>query len=167
MFRVIVILFGVSGAGKTTLGQLLAKELGWKFYDADDFHPRANIEKMHGGQPLSDEDRAPWLQNLRALIERRLRTKENAVLACSALKRAYRRILKVNEKVKFVYLRGSYELVAAQLRRRHGHFMNAGLLQSQFEILEEPEPAEGSIVINLGPSPRELVEQIKLRIEKA
>jgi carbohydrate kinase (thermoresistant glucokinase family) len=158
---VIVILFGVSGAGKTTVGQLLADELGWKFYEGDDYHPQANIDKMHAGVPLTDEDRQPWLESLRELIERCLAAKENAVLACSALKKSYRSYLRVNEEVKFVYLSGSYELIANQLRQRHGHFMNPELLQSQFAALEEPEPAEGVIVIELGGTPRELVDEIK------
>lgn len=160
----IVILFGVSGAGKTTLGQLLADELGWKFYEADDFHSQSNIDKMHAGMPLTDEDRRPWLENVRGLIERGLAAKENAVLTCSALKKSYRSYLRVNEEVEFVYLRGSYELVANQLRQRHGHFMNPELLQSQFATLEEPEAAEGVIAIDLGRSPRELVDEIKRKL---
>ena len=160
----IVILFGVSGAGKTTIGQLLADELGWKFYEGDDYHPQANIDKMHAGVPLTDEDRQPWLESLRGLIERCLAAKENAVLTCSALKKSYRSYLRVNEEVKFVYLRGSFELVANQLRQRHGHFMNSELLQSQFATLEEPDPAEGVITIELGRSPRELVAEIKKKL---
>ena len=160
----IVILFGVSGAGKTTLGQLLADELGWKFYEGDDFHSQANIDKMHAGVPLTDEDRRPWLESLRRLIERCLAAKENAILACSALKKSYRNYLRVSEEVKFVYLRGSYELIANQLRQRHGHFMNPELLQSQFATLEEPEAGEGVITIDLGRSPRELVDEIKNKL---
>ncbi len=160
----IVILFGVSGAGKTTLGQLLADELGWKFYEGDDFHPQANIDKMHAGVPLTDQDRQPWLDSLRELIERCLVAKQNAVLTCSALKKSYRSYLRVNEQVQFVYLRGSYELVANQLRQRHGHFMNPELLRSQFDALEEPEAAEGVITIELGRSPRKLVDEIKKKL---
>jgi gluconokinase len=161
---VIVIVFGVSGAGKTTVGQLLGDELGWKFYEADDFHSHANIDKMHAGVPLTDEDRQPWLESLRELIERCLGAKENAVLACSALKKSYRSYLRVNEDVQFVYLRGSYELIASRLRQRHGHFMNPKLLQSQFATLEEPAAAEGVIAIELGRSPRELVNEIKKKL---
>jgi gluconokinase len=106
---VIVIVFGVSGAGKTTVGKLLARELGWRFIEADDFHPPANIEKMRSGRPLNDDDRRPWLDSLREQIKRSLAAGENAVLACSALKRAYRDRLRVNEKVKFVFLRGDSE----------------------------------------------------------
>jgi gluconokinase len=120
---VIVIVFGVSGAGKTTIGKLLAEELGWQFYEADDFHPRANIEKMRSGLPLTDEDRWPWLERLREQIMRSLAAKENAVLACSALKRMYREHLRVSGDMKFVFLRGDYALIERQLRRRRGHFM--------------------------------------------
>ena len=107
----IVIVFGVSGAGKTTIGKLLAQKLGWRFYEADDFHSQANIEKMHRGVPLTDADRWPWLESLRQLIERSLEASENAVLACSALKRAYRERLRVSDEVKFVFLRGDYALI--------------------------------------------------------
>jgi gluconokinase len=137
---VFVIIFGVSGAGKTTIGELLARQLGQHFYEADDFHSQANIEKMHRGIPLTDEDRWPWLERLRELIERSVAANESAVLACSALKRAYRECLRVNNQVKFVFLRSDYALVEEQVRRRHGHFMNPALLQSQFDDLEEPNP---------------------------
>jgi gluconokinase len=157
----VVIIFGVSGAGKTTIGQLLAEEFGWRFYEADDFHSQANTDKMRQGVPMTDEDRWPWLESLRQLIKRCLAAGENAVLACSALKEAYRRHLRVSDKVKLVFLRGNYELVANQLRQRRGHFMNPALLQSQFADLEEPLPTEGAVVIELGQSPRELVQEIK------
>jgi gluconokinase len=161
---VIVIVFGVSGAGKTTIGKLLAEQLGWQFYEADDFHPRANIEKMRSGRPLTDEDRWPWLELLREQITRSLAAKENPVLACSALKRAYRKRLGVSDDVKFVFLRGGYERIERQLRRRRGHFMNPALLQSQFADLEEPQPDEDVLTIDLGRSPQELVDEIKARL---
>ncbi len=164
---VIVILFGVSGTGKSTLGQMLADELGWKFYEGDDFHSQTNIDKMHAGLPLTDQDRRPWLESLRGLIERCLVAIQNAVLTCSALKKSYRSYLRVNDEVKFVYLRGSYELIANQLQQRHGHFMNPELLQSQFATLEEPEAGEGVIVIELGRSPRELVDEIRKELRLA
>jgi len=157
----VVIIFGVSGAGKTTIGQLLAEEFGWRFYEADDFHSQANTDKMRQGVPLTDEDRWPWLESLRQVIKRCLAAGENAVLACSALKEAYRRRLRLNADVKLVFLRGDYELIANQLRQRRGHFMNPALLQSQFADLEEPLPTEGAVVIELGRSPRELVQEIK------
>jgi gluconokinase len=160
---VVVITFGVSGAGKTTLGKLLARKLGWAFHEADDFHSSANIEKMRAGIPLTDEDRWPWLESLRELIKR-LDAKEDAVLACSALKHTYRRFLRVNDQVKFVYLRGDYSLIANQLRERKGHFMNPELLKSQFADLEEPRAAEGILTVNLGRTPRELVQEITTRL---
>ena len=159
----IVIIFGVSGAGKTTVGKLLARELGWRFIEADDFHPAANIEKMRGGHPLTDEDRWPWLERLRKEIEQLLSAGENAVLACSALKRAYRDRLRVSDDVKFVFLRGDYSLVEKQLRSRHGHFMNPGLLQSQFDDLEEPRPDEDVLTVELGRKPQKIVEEIARR----
>jgi len=161
---VIVIVFGVSGAGKTTIGKLLAEELGWQFYEADDFHPRANIEKMRSGLPLTDEDRWPWLERLREQIMPSLAAKENAVLACSALKRVYREHLRVSGDVKFVFLCGDYALIERQLRRRRGHFMNPALLQSQFADLEEPQPDEDVLTIDLGRSPQELVDEIKAKL---
>jgi gluconokinase len=161
---VIVVLFGVSGAGKTTIGKLLAEDLGWRFLEADNFHPRANIEKMRSGVPLTDEDRWPWLERLREQITLSLAAKENAVLACSTLKRAYRERLRVNDDVKFVFLRGDYALIERQLRRRRGHFMNPALLQSQFADLEEPQPDEDVLTIDLGRSPQELVDEIKAKL---
>ena len=161
MFIVVAIIFGVSGAGKTTVGKLLARELGWKFYEADDFHPQSNIEKMKSGHPLNDQDRQPWLTSLRELIERCLDAGENAVLACSALKRKYRSQLRVNDHVKFVFLRGDKSRVAKQLEKRRGHFMNPKLLDSQFADLEEPEADEGVITVEIGRSPPELIEEIK------
>ena len=163
----IVIIFGVSGAGKTTVGKLLARKLGWHFLEADDFHPAANVEKMHRGVPLVDEDRWPWLENLRELIKRRIEAGENAVVACSVLKRKYRDCLRVNSDVKFTFLRGDYALIAEQLRHRRGHFMNPDLLRSQFADLEEPEPDEGAITIELGRTPEELVEEIKTKLHLA
>lgn len=159
----VVIIFGVSGAGKTTLGKLLARKLDWAFYEADDFHSSANIEKMRAGIPLTDEDRWPWLESLRELIKR-LDPKEDAVLACSGLKQAYRRFLRVNDQVKFVYLRGDYPLIASQLRKRKGHFMNPELLKSQFADLEEPHAAEGILTVDLGRTPRELVQEITTKL---
>jgi gluconokinase len=161
---VIVIVFGVSGAGKTTIGKLLAEQLGWTFYEADDFHPRANIEKMRSGRPLTDEDRWPWLERLRDQIMRSITANENAVLACSALKRAYRECLRVGDRVKFVFLRGDYALVEKQLGHRRGHFMDPALLRSQFADLEEPTSDENVLTIELGPTPEKLVEEVKTKL---
>ncbi len=163
----IVIVFGVSGAGKTTIGNLLADELGWRFYEADDFHSQANIEKMRRGISLTDEDRWPWLDSLREQIKRCIAPDANAVLACSALKRAYREHLRVSEEVKFVFLRGDCALIANQLRQRRNHFMNPALLRSQFADLEEPELDEHVLTIELGRTPKELVEEIKTKLHLA
>jgi gluconokinase len=161
---VIVIVFGVSGAGKTTVGELLARDLGWHFLEADDFHPASNIEKMRSGHPLTDEDRAPWLERLREQIKRSLAAGENTVLACSALKRKYRQLLRVNHEVKLVFLRGSYALISAQLSHRRGHFFDLALLQSQFDDLEEPQPDESALIIELGRTAQELVKEIKEKL---
>jgi gluconokinase len=155
----VIILFGVSGSGKTTVGRLLADELGWKFYDADHFHPTANIEKMMRAAPLSDEDRWPWLERLRELIGTCLAQREDAILACSALKEAYRQYLRVDDEIRFIFLRGEFSLIQERLRNRHGHFMNIALLQSQFDTLEEPE--EGVIVIDATPSPSIIVQEVR------
>jgi gluconokinase len=160
----IIVISGVSGAGKTTVGKLLARGLGWHFVEADDFHPAANIEKMRSGRPLTDEDRSPWLERLREEIKRLVAAGENAVLACSALKRAYRDRLRVSNEVKFVFLRGDLALVQKQLRRRRAHFMNPALLQSQFDDLEEPGPDEDVLTIELGRTPEEIVNEIEAKL---
>jgi gluconokinase len=157
----------VSGVGKTTLGKLLAHELGWHFIEADDFHSAANIKKMRSGHPLTDGDRWPWLERLHEQIKRLLGARENAVLACSALKRAYRDRLRVNDDVKFVFLRGDYALLEKQLRSRHGHFMNPALLQSQFDDLEEPQPDEHALTIQLGRTSQAIVEEIQAKLHLA
>ena len=143
---------------------MLARQLDWHFLEADDFHPTANIETMRSGRPLMDEDRWPWLERLREQIKRSLAAQENTVLACSALKRKYRDYLRVNPDVKLVFLRGNYSLIEEQLRDRCGHFMNPKLLRSQFADLEEPQPAENALTIELGRSPDDLVEEIKTKL---
>ena len=160
----IIIILGVSGAGKTTVGKLMARSLGWHFVEADDFHSAANIERMRSGHPLTDEDRWPWLERLREQIKRSVAAEENAVLACSALKRAYRQRLRVSDEVKFVFLRGDYAVVEKQLRGRHGHFVNSELLESQFDDLEESQPDEHSLTIGLGRTPEGIVEEIKTNL---
>lgn len=157
-----LILFGVTGVGKTTVGLQLAAQLGWKFYDADNFHPPANVDKMTRGIPLTDEDRVPWLESLRAQIERNLQAGEPAVLACSALKEEYRQQLQVDDRVKLVYLKGDFEMIQQRLQARRGHFMNPTLLHSQFETLEEPPPQqEGVFVVDASPPPNEVVHSIR------
>lgn len=137
----VVILMGVTGSGKTTVGVALAESLHWKFVDADDFHPAANVAKMRTGVPLDDADRAPWLETLRQAIVEWLKTRTDAVLACSALKQVYRNRLIVGPEVRIVYLRGTRDLIAQRLGQRHGHYMDPTLLDSQFAALEEPPDA--------------------------
>lgn len=153
----VIVVMGVSGAGKTTVGSSLAAELGWSFHDGDDFHPAENVSKMTGGRTLDDSDRLPWLRRIRAFIERRLEAGEPAVIACSALKRSYRELLMVDPRVALVHLRGDYELIAERLARRRGHFMPSGLLDSQFEALEEPASA---LVLDVSAAPADLVRAI-------
>lgn len=158
----IVILFGVTGAGKTVVGRLLAQELGWAFYDGDTFHAPSSVEKMRAGVPLSDKERWPWLDALRDLIAGCLATGENAVLACSALKAAYREHLRINERVRLVYLKGDFQLIAMRLQERKGHFMDPMLLESQFETLEEPDGE--AVVVDVAGSPPEIVREIRTRL---
>ena len=156
----VIILMGVSGSGKTTIGRRLADELGWKFYDGDDYHPRANVEKMARGVPLDDDDRAPWLESLRELIESCLVRGESAVLACSALKRSYREYLLIDENVELVYLKGDYELIEERLEGRRGHYMKPKMLDSQFAALEEPERG---LTVDISLPPEKIIETIRSR----
>jgi gluconokinase len=156
----VVVLYGVSGAGKTVVGRLLAGELGWTFYDADDFHSRQNVERMREGIALTDADRWPWLDRIRELIEDALRTESSAVVACSALKTAYRNHLRVDEAVKLVHLRVDPATVAARLRARRDHFMNPGLLESQFAALDPPG-SETAIVVDADMPPEAIVRNIR------
>jgi gluconokinase len=135
----VIVLMGVSGSGKTTLGKKLAEELGWDFYDGDEFHPQANIEKMSHGIPLTDADRRPWLDYLNQRILECLEKGRPAVLACSALKQSYReRLLKNASGTFLVYLQGDFQLINQRMQQRHHHYMQAGMLQSQFDALEVP-----------------------------
>ena len=158
----IVVLMGVTGAGKTTVGQQLAAALGWTFVEGDAFHPPANIAKMHRGEPLDDADRAPWLRAIRQRIDELVASAQSAVIACSALKRAYREVLaRDRPEVTFVYLKASAALIAERLRHRAGHFMPPALLQSQLDTLEEP--ADG-ITVDAGPPPATIVAAIRRAI---
>ena len=147
---------GVVGAGKTTIGTLLAQKLGWQFADADDFHPKENIEKITHGIPLTDSDRAPWLAALHEAIERWNTDGNDVVLACSALKKNYREELEAGP-VRFVYLKGDYDLISRRLHSRHGHFATAAILKSQLADLEEPQDA---ITVKVDKSPDEIVSEI-------
>lgn len=165
MRTVVLIICGVSGVGKTLLGRLLAEKLGWQFYDADDFHPQASIDLMRSGVPLTDQDREPWLDRLRELIAGCLAESASAVLACSALKKKYRDVLRVSDQVRFVFLRGDYATVATQLEARHSHFMNPQLLRSQFADVEEPRPEERAIVVQIGRPPSELADEVIAQLQ--
>jgi len=159
----IIILMGVSGSGKTTIGARLAQALGCPFYDADQFHPPANVAKMQQGLPLTDEDRWPWLQALRVHIETCIHQGVSAVLACSALKQTYREHLVIDEaEVKLVYLKGDYDLIQERLAQRRGHFMPPGLLASQFATLEEPKQG---IVVDIVHPPETIVALIREQLE--
>jgi gluconokinase len=155
----VIIVMGVAGSGKTVIGRRLAHVLGWDFFDADDFHSPANITRMRQGIPLTDADRAGWLEDLAGLVRSRLEQARPAVLACSALKKAYRRQLRGGASaVQFVYLKGSFAEIDRRLRRRKGHFMNAGLLDSQFATLEEPQNA---LTVRIHHTPDEIIRQIR------
>src|SRR5260221_1798531 len=147
---------GVSGSGKTTGGELLAAGLGWEFADRDDFHPPANVEKMRNGIPLTGADRALWLETLRALIAGWIAAGKNVVLACSALKRAYRESLRVGPEVQVVYLRGTSQVLQQRLRARVGHFMTERMLEGQLAALEEPEDAA---VVDVDKAPARIVAE--------
>lgn len=152
------IVMGVSGSGKTTIGRLLAERLGCPFFDGDDYHPPENVTKMAAGRPLDDEDRAGWLAALAAVIRSGLAAGGGGVIACSALKEKYRSALRVQAgEVMFIYLKGSYELILARLQSRRGHYMRAGLLQSQFDTLDEPLDA---LVVDVGLPPAQIVQTI-------
>ena len=157
----VLVLMGVVGSGKTTVGKLLAHKLGWQFADADGFHPTASIEKIRRGVPLDDCDRAPWLSALHKAIEQWNETQRNVVLACSALKRSYRDHLRAGT-VQFVYLKGSYELIASRLRARHGHFASESILASQFADIEEPDDA---ITVAVDKAPEAIVTEIIERLK--
>jgi len=157
----IIVVMGVTGSGKTTIGTLLAERVGFIFADADDFHSAANKEKMHKGIPLTDADRQPWLAAMHQQIAKWIASKQSAVLACSALKNDYRRQLWTGPEAQFVYLRGSYELIAERLRQRKGHFADEQILAGQFADLEEPTDA---ISVDIAPAPEKIVNEIVRRL---
>lgn len=158
---VIAVVMGVAGSGKTTIAALVAHALGWQFQEGDDLHPRANIEKMRRGMPLTDADRRPWLQRIAQEIDDWSGRGESGVLTCSALKRAYRDLIIGDRKhVSLVYLRGSYDLIHDRMAARHEHFMPVALLDSQFKALEEPTPDEHPIIVDIGSRPAEIAAAV-------
>jgi gluconokinase len=160
----VVVLMGVSGSGKTTVGKLLAQALGAEFAEGDSYHPRANVEKMRRGIPLDDADRWPWLEALSAEIDRWLAAKKTVVLACSALKQSYRDVLAEGRpQVRFVYLRGDEALIRSRLDQRHGHYMPASLLTSQIAALEPPADA---ITVEIAGSPQTIVAEIRRYLDQ-
>jgi len=157
----IIVVMGVSGSGKTTVGAMLAGRLHWVYAEADDFHPLANIEKMAAGHPLTDEDRKPWLAAIGAWIDKQIEAGQPGVVTCSALKRAYRDELRAGRpEVRLVYLHGDRDLIAARLASRHGHFFHADMLDTQFRDLEEPTPEEQVLVVPISGTPAEIVAEI-------
>jgi len=154
----ILILMGPMGCGKTTIGKMLAEKLGWPFYDADNFHPEKNIEKMRVGIALSDEDRKLWLETLHAKIQRWLKDGQNTILACSALKQDYRDVLGVDQNtVRTVYLKGSYEVLRKRIEERQHPYMDKNLLRSQFDTLEEPKDG---LCVDISTTPEMIVSTI-------
>ena len=157
----IVILMGVAGAGKTTVGTLLARQLGWKFADADAYHSPENVKKMASCIPLTDAGREPWLRLLREAIQSWITNGQDVVLACSALKESYRKYLLVDPAVRFVFLNGPLPLIEERIQRRTGHYMHRELLESQFETLEDPV---GIPEIDISASPAEIVRKIRSKL---
>ena len=154
----VIILMGTCGCGKTTIGEALNKKLGWNFYDADNYHSQVNVEKMAKGIPLTDDDRKPWLEGLSIEIKKWNTNEGNAILACSALKQIYRKILGVDQKeVVTVFLKGDYDLLSERMQSRKGHYMNPKLLDSQLETLEAP--LEG-LTVNIDKDPGQITDEI-------
>jgi gluconokinase len=155
----LLLLMGVSGSGKSTVGALLAGKLNWPYADADSFHSAANVAKMAAGHPLNDDDRLPWLQSIRAWIDERVTKGEPGVVSCSCLKRKYRDVLR-GPAVICVYLRGTRAQIEQRLVARQGHFFKPGMLDSQFAALQEPSADENAITVDIGGTPAEIVDAI-------
>ena len=157
----VILVMGVSGSGKTTIGQMLSAQLNWPFVDGDSLHSAANIAKMAAGIPLTDDDRAPWLQSIHDVMEGWRTQHKNGIVASSALKEKYRQILLTSPDIKLVYLRGSYELIYSRMQHRPGHYMKPEMLQSQFAALEEPKDA---VVVDISESAEQIVATIRQKL---
>jgi len=165
--KTIAIVMGVSGSGKTTVAAMLAGTLGVAFLEGDELHPRANVEKMRSGTPLTDEDRWPWLRAIAARIDQWRAEGKAGVFTCSALKRDYRDVLMGDRpEVRLVYLKGSHRLIHERMAARHEHFMPVGLLDSQFATLQEPGPDERPVVVDVGGTPEQIVAEILRQLNK-
>jgi gluconokinase len=163
-----LIVMGVSGSGKSTVAEALSARLGWSCADADRFHPASNVAKMSAGQPLTDDDRWPWLKAIADEIDRLCGKRQHAVVACSALRRAYRDVLVHGRSdVRIVFLDGTKELIAARLAARKGHFMPPGLLDSQFKTLEPPGPDEGAVTVSIDAAVEVIVDDIVRQLKLA
>jgi gluconokinase len=164
-----IVVMGVSGAGKSTVGRIVAERLSCPFRDADSFHPKANIEKMSRGEPLTDDDRWPWLAAIAAWIAEHRAAGTACVVTCSALKRAYRDIVTARQSadVRLVYLKGEFDLIAARLAARKGHFMPPVLLRSQFFALEDPGADEHAIRVPIDAAPEEIAEQVLKKLSNS
>jgi gluconokinase len=163
-----LIVMGVSGAGKSTVAEALAGRLGWRCEDGDRFHPAANVAKMRAGQPLTDDDRWPWLKAIADEIDRLCGKQQHAVVACSALRRAYRDVLVHGRgDIRIIFLDGTRELIATRLAERKGHFMPPGLLDSQFRTLERPGPDEGAMTVSIDATVETIVDNIVRQLKLA
>ena len=163
-----LIVMGVSGSGKSTVGEALAQRLGWRFEDGDKFHPASNVAKMHAGIPLTDDDRWPWLKAIADEIDRGCAVGSPAIIACSALKRAYRDVLVHGRNdVRFVYLRGDQALIARRLALRKGHFMPPGLLTSQFQTLQPPTDDESVVAVLIDAPVATIVDEVVHQLQVA
>ncbi|MCW8345798.1 gluconokinase [Vibrio sp. ZSDZ65] len=163
-----VIVMGVCASGKSTIGAMLAQKLGRKFIDGDDLHPRANIQKMASGEPLNDDDRAPWLERIRDAAYSLESKNEHGIIVCSALKQHYRdQIREGNEHVTFLFLDGSYDLILERMRNRSGHFMKENMVRSQFDALERPDAEPQTVIVDIDCTMEEVVERAAVALEVA
>jgi gluconokinase len=163
-----LVVMGVSGSGKTTIAALLAQTLGWEFQDGDSFHPKANVEKMRAGMPLTDEDRWPWLRAIASWLDALIKDGRHGIVACSALRRSYRDVLLDGRRaeVRLVFLDGTKELIARRLSARHDHFMPASLLDSQFATLERPTADEAPLIVTIEGAPQDIVAEVTRQLDR-